>query len=42
MVQSKTSDSLSSSSAPATTEKEKAQQIITQLYSKSVNPSLLV
>ena len=42
MTQSKTSDSPSSSSAPATTEKEKARQIITQLDSKSVNPNLLV
>ena len=42
MAQSKISDSPSSSGAPATTEKEKAQQIITQLDSKSVNPSLLV
>ena len=42
MAQSKISDSPSPSGAPATTEKEKARQIITQLDSKSINPSLLV
>ena len=42
MVKSKISDSPSSSGAFATTEKEMAWQIITQLDSKFVNPSLLV
>ena len=42
MAQSKISDSPSLSSASATSEKEKARQIITQLNSKSVNPNLLV
>ena len=42
MAQSKISDSSSSSSASTTDEKEKARQIITQLNSKSVNPSLFV
>ena len=42
MVRSKISDSPSLSSTSATDEKEKAWQIITQLNSKSVNPSLFV
>jgi hypothetical protein len=42
MARSKISNSPSSCSAPAMDEKEKARQIITQLDSKSVNPSLLV
>jgi hypothetical protein len=42
MVRSKISDSPSSSSTSATGEKEKARQIITQLNSKSINPSLFV
>ncbi len=42
MARSKISDSPSLSSAPATDEKEKARQIITQIDSKSVKPNLLV
>ena len=42
MARSKISDSPSSSSASATNEKERARQIITQLNSKFVNPSLFV
>ena len=42
MARSKISNSPSSSSASVTSEKEKARQIITQLNSKSVNPSLFV
>ena len=42
MARSKISDSPSSSSASATDEKERTRQIITQLNSKFVNPSLFV
>ena len=42
MARSKIFDSPSSSSASTTSEKEKARQIITQLNSKSINPSLFV
>uniref|UniRef100_A0A2N9I815 Aminotransferase-like plant mobile domain-containing protein n=1 Tax=Fagus sylvatica TaxID=28930 RepID=A0A2N9I815_FAGSY len=42
MARSKISNSPSSSSASATGKKEKARQIIAQLNSKSVNPSLFV
>ena len=42
MARSKISDSPSLSSASAIDEKERARQIITQLNSKSVNPSLFI
>jgi hypothetical protein len=42
MVRSKISDSPSSSSTSATSGKEKAQQNITQLNSKSITPSLFI